>query len=232
MNLAGVIQRMREAGAPPEAIVIAVEAIEEAKAGLDARRANDRARKARQLGKANDVPSSTSREPSREPSREDHVNPLKERSKPPNPRYLASLGIDDEGAQARARVGGSRLPTEWTPSAALVAFAGDLGIIGPELDEKAAEFGDYWRAVPGYRGRKLDWDATFKNRLREVASRKKGTAQNGQRSSGKGSIVEAGRRLSERLIAERREREMHAGTSGGDGDPTVRFLPGIGSQRS
>jgi hypothetical protein len=58
-------------------------------------------------------------------------------------------------------------------------------------------------------------------------------AGNGQgRRQGKGSIVEAGRRLTERLIAERRERELQAGNGVGDGDPVVRILPGLGGQRS
>jgi hypothetical protein len=58
-------------------------------------------------------------------------------------------------------------------------------------------------------------------------------ASNGRRTgSGKGSIVEAGRRLTERLVAERREREMRAGNSVDPGDSVVRLLPGIGGQRS
>ena len=58
-------------------------------------------------------------------------------------------------------------------------------------------------------------------------------AANGQgRQSKKGSIVEAGRRLTERLVAERREREMRAGNSGGEGDDAVRLLPPQRGQRS
>jgi hypothetical protein len=60
-------------------------------------------------------------------------------------------------------------------------------------------------------------------------------ADNGRRTgngSGKGSIVEAGRRLTERLVAERRERDMRAGNSVDPGNPVVRLLPGVGSQRS
>lgn len=39
----------------------------------------------------------------------------------------------------------------------------------PDLDpaETFAEFGDYWRGVPGQRGRKLDWFATWRNRVRD-----------------------------------------------------------------
>lgn len=43
----------------------------------------------------------------------------------------------------------------------------------PEVDlEKAtAEFLDYWRGVTGQRGYKLDWPATWRNRMREVQGR-------------------------------------------------------------
>jgi hypothetical protein len=34
------------------------------------------------------------------------------------------------------------------------------------LDETIGAFRDYWVAVPGARGRKLDWEATFRNWVR------------------------------------------------------------------
>jgi hypothetical protein len=70
----------------------------------------------------------------------------------------------------------------------------------------------------GWQGFKPEW---FDNERRSNG--------NGQQQSGKRSIVEAGRRLTARLIAERQERELRAGSSGGEGDPPVRLLP---SQRS
>ena len=45
MSLATLIRRMSEAGAPPEAIALAVEEIEALQASLDARRVADRERK-------------------------------------------------------------------------------------------------------------------------------------------------------------------------------------------
>lgn len=41
-----------------------------------------------------------------------------------------------------------------------------------ELKGALAEFIDYWRGVPGARGRKLDWPATFRNRLRELQGKR------------------------------------------------------------
>ena len=50
---------------------------------------------------------------------------------------------------------GSRLPEDWHPRA-------EDGIDNLEL----AKFRDYWKAVPGQKGIKLDWDATWRNWLR------------------------------------------------------------------
>jgi hypothetical protein len=63
---------------------------------------------------------------------------------------------------------GSRIPDEWALTQELREFASGLGL-DPEVT--LAEFVDYWRGVPGSRGRKLDWPATFRNRCRELASR-------------------------------------------------------------
>lgn len=61
---------------------------------------------------------------------------------------------------------GTRLPDDWRPDENLIAFAEQLGLNGQDI---AAEFCDYWHGVPGARGRKLDWPATFRNRCREKA---------------------------------------------------------------
>jgi hypothetical protein len=58
-------------------------------------------------------------------------------------------------------------------------------------------------------------------------------ADNGRRTgNGKGSLVEAGRRLTERIVAAERERDMRAANSVDPGDSVVRLLPGFGSKRS
>lgn len=65
---------------------------------------------------------------------------------------------------------GSRLPEGWRPSDETQAWARAQGIADPlgQLDE----FADFWRAQPGSRGVKLDWDATYRNRLRQVGNGK------------------------------------------------------------
>lgn len=60
---------------------------------------------------------------------------------------------------------GSRLSPDWLPSAESVAKA---KADAPHVDHKVehSSFVDYWVAVPGARGLKLDWEATWRNWMR------------------------------------------------------------------
>lgn len=62
-----------------------------------------------------------------------------------------------------------RLPADWQPSPDEQAFAEQLGL---DPSSVAAEFHDYWQALAGSKGTKLDWAATFRNRCREIAGRR------------------------------------------------------------
>lgn len=77
---------------------------------------------------------------------------------------------------AAQRVGnakrGSRLPADWRPSGEDRAFARSEGFSDERIDRIAAEFVDYWTAVPGQKGVKLDWSRTFRNRIRQLADRR------------------------------------------------------------
>lgn len=67
---------------------------------------------------------------------------------------------------------GTRLPEGWTPSAGSYAnVVKKTGQSQAEVLTALEEFCDFWRGVPGQKGCKLDWDATFRNRLREVWSK-------------------------------------------------------------
>jgi len=65
---------------------------------------------------------------------------------------------------------GSRLPSDWWPSPDACQFAGGLGL---DAGAVGAKFRDYWIAQPGAKGRKLDWDATFRNWCRREAENRK-----------------------------------------------------------
>ena len=247
MSMAALVRRMAEAGAPPEAIAIALEAIEAAQA-VDAdrrrKRAEQKAKERREKREpdngggpdgghmSHDVRATVARHDS--DGRATH--PLDKKEIPPTPpkekNSTPPVSLRERGsdAQARARVGGSRLPAEWAPSEALSAFAGVLGFAGHSLDEAVAEFRDFWRGVPGQRGRKLDWDATFRNRLRETAGKKRGnTYGNGKR----GSISDVVPGFIERLDKQFAYLdEVRPEDRGPEGGPTVRLLPAQRGQRS
>lgn len=63
---------------------------------------------------------------------------------------------------------GCRLPDTWWPSDDLQQFARSNGC---DPKKVAEAFCDYWRALPGARGVKLDWDATFRNWCRRDSER-------------------------------------------------------------
>ncbi|WP_230870823.1 hypothetical protein [Mycobacterium canetti] len=79
------------------------------------------------------------------------------------------------GRPAPADKRGTRIPDGWQPNPATVASMRQK-FPDVDLDEVTEEFVDFWRAEPGARGRKLDWDATWRNRVREIASRQRARA--------------------------------------------------------
>jgi hypothetical protein len=58
---------------------------------------------------------------------------------------------------------GVRLPADWTPD--------EPGYDGATA-QTLARFGDYWRAQPGAKGRKTDWQATWRNWCRRDAEQR------------------------------------------------------------
>jgi hypothetical protein len=64
---------------------------------------------------------------------------------------------------------GTRLLEDWTPSDAVVAWAAKEH--GVDALACLDEFRDYWRAVPGAKGRKTNWNATLRNRIRELVAK-------------------------------------------------------------
>lgn len=75
---------------------------------------------------------------------------------------------------------GTRLAANWEPDIEDRAFAEQLGL---DADAQAAEFRDYWCGVPGAKGCKLDWSATWRNRCRDVAAKRR------QLAGGSGRMV-------------------------------------------
>jgi hypothetical protein len=91
----------------------------------------------------------------------------------PNPK-------SKEEAQHSRR--GTRLPEGWQPSELLRAWASKEHP-GVDVPRALDEFRDYWEALPGSRACKLDWEKTFKNRIRDLSTHMKGSSNGTRRES-------------------------------------------------
>lgn len=231
MSLVAAIREMIAKGLSIEDALTAAEVLEARETSeLEARKANDRERKRRQRMASRDkaevtgshVTDGTTPLPDKErsPTPPKEINPTPSlrsvtagaRARPETPRQtLLECGLSPDNADAvMAHRRAMRCPL--TARAAQLLAKGFLATADPNA---AADM----MIERGWRGFKPDW---FDNER----------AGNGQGRSKKGSTVEAGRRLTERLVAEERERELQAQRSRGEGDDAVRLLPPQRGQRS
>lgn len=77
----------------------------------------------------------------------------------------ASLGVESETRVKTKAPRATRVPEDFRPSDSTIAkFRKD----GWDCRALVEEFIDYWRGIAGSKGVKLDWEATFRNRMRDV----------------------------------------------------------------
>lgn len=171
MSIAALIRRMTDAGAPPEAIALAVEAIEERDAEIERRRAVERDKKRRQrerAGQSRDIPvtvpgnagDSPAETPASPPS--PSLSPTPPITTPPSP-------IIPQPEKAGASKRGTRLPADWTLTDEWVREAVKAGLPEHLVSREAEIFRDYWHGKAGKDGVKLDWIATWRNWCRRKA---------------------------------------------------------------
>lgn len=207
MKITELVHKLTEAGATPLIISIAVEAVESVSVSVlrtnedspqdipdtraDRIRKLDRLRKQKKrlnlkktngLSKANDVDN----QPGIKPDKNTDVS-MDKGSKRPNltsllPSLLSESGNQEEGKKDRVDTPaknkkGTRLSENTSLSQANYEFAIEHGIITP--GDAWKEFVDFWIGVPGQRGVKLNWDSTWRNRVRELAKRNGGKNGNG-----------------------------------------------------
>ncbi len=68
---------------------------------------------------------------------------------------------------------GTRLPEGWEPSEETCEWARqETGWDDHTLSRHLDEFCDYWHSVAGAKATKLDWNKTFRNRIRDLVERK------------------------------------------------------------
>ncbi len=80
--------------------------------------------------------------------------------------------LREDSKKERKQERGSRISAEWKPSEPDRQFARDHGCSEAEVNSEAAGFVDFWKAKPGKDGVKLDWSATWHNRIRAFCERK------------------------------------------------------------
>lgn len=81
--------------------------------------------------------------------------------------------------EGKERKKGSRLLSNARMSESDRAFAITEGCPPDTVDRMWSEFVDYWIGVAGSKGVKLDWSATWRNRVRQVSQKYKATNVNG-----------------------------------------------------
>lgn len=114
---------------------------------------------------------------------------------------------------------GSRLPPDWVPGPEEKQFARELGASTADIERMASEFRDFWIGIPGSRGLKLNWPATWRNRVRDVMGKSKGHV------NGKRTIMEAADDLVDRIRAFNDPAPGSASVRGGAGEAPARLLP-------
>lgn len=84
----------------------------------------------------------------------------------PEPKPLTPCSPPKVGKRGKAsRVPEGPAPEDW------LSYANAMGLQAHRVYE---EFQDYWRGVPGRRGVKADWPATFRNRCRDLEENGRG----------------------------------------------------------
>ena len=92
---------------------------------------------------------------------------------------------------------GSRLGTDWQPTAADLDFAKSRGLIGTFLEDEIIKFRNHWLSKSGQNATKCSWTRTWQNWVIN-AGKPKG-AMNGHRHPGRKTMAD--------VLAEMRERE-------------------------
>jgi hypothetical protein len=83
---------------------------------------------------------------------------------------------------------GTRIHALWTPSPATTAALAADGFSTADMTRTLQTFVDYWLGVPGHRGCKLDWDATFRVWIRKDRDQRRDRA--GPRGNPRAALVQ------------------------------------------
>lgn len=109
----------------------------------------------------------------------------------------------------RADQRGARLPDDFCLNSSMREWA-SLNTPNVDLEVSLAEFCDYWRGIPGQRGKKLDWPATWRNRMRELEGRARRNGNGNGTSQPRTNQTAAERRNAEVIRIKQRAAELRS----------------------
>lgn len=145
-------------------------------------------------GQSDRPASSSGRTPGAErPDRAGHSDRTLLSTEPSFTPYGSETVLEPSGARKRA----TRLPEDFAVTDAMKAWA---AAEAPHCNRRDHdEFCDYWRALPGQRGTKLDWVATWRNAMRRASDRRGSGIRPGRPMPAErlASALEIGRQLQE-----------------------------------
>jgi hypothetical protein len=170
--IANMILEMHGKGIPVELIAGAVSRLEEAMAAravstgipvdtsmMEKRRAWDRERKRKQAAarKSGGIPP-------------DHSTGIPAETPCIIREKKEAIQVEvKEKKESKKDARGTRIPADFSIDDDDRKFAAGFGIPPEAVEAEVAQFIDYWIGVPGSRGVKLNWKATWRNRMRDIA---------------------------------------------------------------
>ncbi|MCC4240359.1 hypothetical protein [Thalassospira povalilytica] len=116
-----------------------------------------------------------------------------DKTQKPEARSQIPEGKEKASPKSSAEKRGSRIPDDWLPSEPGQQYAASLGMTPQEIRHERDKFYDFWIAKPGKDGRKLDWDATWRNWIRRSVDNRTnhGTRRPRANQSGLDGVLEA-----------------------------------------
>lgn len=166
---ADMLRRLGALNLAPEAMCEVLSILADVASKDDERKARDRERKRRVRGHSTDIPQTVHGKGAEIPADkngavvEDNTPleimlPMEATSHPPKPPSSPR---------------GTRISADFKARQAERDVAVSLGWCEAEIDDELERFRDYWLARAGKEARKVDWDRTFRNRIKDVNDRRK-----------------------------------------------------------
>ena len=151
MSYSDLIQSMADAGAPMEAILIAVRAIEAKEQEQADKRRKAAERKQRERDNKRDSHATVTGQSQQKEKNQKKKNPP---SDIPLKGDISS--VPPSGTKKRA----SRIPDDWEPDR---EYAAGKGLSSQQIDIEAEKFRNYWGSAPPAKATKTDWRKTWFN---------------------------------------------------------------------